>query len=166
MILRQNIFLRQGFTLIELLVVIAIIALLSSIVFASLNSARMKSRNARRLSEMSQIKLALEMYFDDFGYYPTDNDGGACNCDYSTLPTSAPDFLPSLQTAYLPTVMLDPLNINTGNIHYGYYSQDGSTYYLMFNMEPNGNGQDCPPHAPMDSGIPGQGGAKWCTIRP
>lgn len=54
----------QGFTLIELLVVIAIIGVLASIVLASLNSARRKSRDARRITDLKQIQLALELYFD------------------------------------------------------------------------------------------------------
>jgi prepilin-type N-terminal cleavage/methylation domain-containing protein len=60
----------KGFTLIELLVVIAIIGVLSSVVLASLNSARQKSRDAKRISDISQIQLALELYFDTNGEYP------------------------------------------------------------------------------------------------
>jgi len=54
----------KGFTLIELLVVIAIIGILSSIVLASLNSARQKGRDARRVSDIKQLQLALELYYD------------------------------------------------------------------------------------------------------
>lgn len=68
----------KGFTLIELLVVIAIIGILSSVVLASLNSARQKSRDARRISDINQIQLAMELYFDSCGQYP---DEGATALD-------------------------------------------------------------------------------------
>lgn len=62
----------KGFTLIELLIVIAIIGLLSSVVLASLSSARTKSRDSKRLEDMKQLQLAIEMYADDNGgVYPT-----------------------------------------------------------------------------------------------
>ena len=62
---------RKGFTLIELLVVIAIIGILSSVVLASLNSARRKSRDARRIADLGQLRLALELYFDAARVYPS-----------------------------------------------------------------------------------------------
>ena len=72
MLYKQN----RGFTLIELLVVIAIIGILSSVVLASLNTARQKSRDARRISDMKQIQLALELYFDANGNsYPVQAEG-------------------------------------------------------------------------------------------
>ena len=51
----------SGFTLIELLVVIAIIGIISGVVIQSLNSARQKSRNATRLSQIDQISKAFEV---------------------------------------------------------------------------------------------------------
>ena len=53
----------RGFTLIELLVVIAIIGLLSSIVLASLNGARKKGRDARRIADLKQLQVAMELYY-------------------------------------------------------------------------------------------------------
>jgi len=61
----------KGFTLIELLVVIAIIGILSSVVLASLNSARKKGRDARRVSDIMQIRTAFELFFDSCRQYPS-----------------------------------------------------------------------------------------------
>lgn len=61
---------KKGFTLIELLVVISIISLLASIVLASLNSARIKARDARRIADFGQIRTALEFFYDSQGRYP------------------------------------------------------------------------------------------------
>ena len=60
----------RGFTLIELLVVIAIIAILASIILASVNQARVKSRDARRVADVKEIQNALELYNNDNGQYP------------------------------------------------------------------------------------------------
>lgn len=65
----------KGFTLIELLVVIAIIGLLASVVLLALNSARAKSRDAKRLADVRQIASALELYFNDNNAYPTGTNG-------------------------------------------------------------------------------------------
>ncbi|HEY0907956.1 MAG TPA: prepilin-type N-terminal cleavage/methylation domain-containing protein [Candidatus Paceibacterota bacterium] len=70
----------KGFTLIELLVVISIIALLSSVVLSSLNSARAKGRDAQRALSVRQLKAALELYYSTNGIYPslgTDGQGYA-----------------------------------------------------------------------------------------
>ena len=60
----------KGFTLIELLVVIAIIGILTAIVTTNFTSARAKSRDAKRISDLAQIQLALELFFDRCNGYP------------------------------------------------------------------------------------------------
>ncbi len=60
----------NGFTLIELLVVIAIIGLLSTIITASLGSAKSKSRDAKRIADIKTIQTALALYYNDNGMYP------------------------------------------------------------------------------------------------
>jgi len=65
---------RKGFTLVELLVVIAIIAILATIILASVGSYREKSRDSRRLNDLRQIVPALELYYNENNQYPgTDN---------------------------------------------------------------------------------------------
>ena len=67
---------KRGFTLIELLVVIAVIGLLSSIVLVSLQGARAKTRDARRLQEIDQLVKAIQMYYLEYDTYPGDADDG------------------------------------------------------------------------------------------
>ncbi len=71
----------KGFTLIELLVVIAIIGVLSSIVLASLNTARNKGANAAVKGNLANVRAQAELYYDTNGNY-----GGA---------TSAPAACPN-----------------------------------------------------------------------
>ena len=88
---------KRGFTLIELLVVIAIIGILSSVVLASLNTARLKSRDARRLSDIKQLQIALALYSDS---------------NSSSYPTT----LAGLAPTYIGVVPTDPV----GNVAYRY----------------------------------------------
>ncbi|MBI5134279.1 MAG: type II secretion system protein [Candidatus Taylorbacteria bacterium] len=55
----------KGFTLIELLVVIAIIGILSSVVLASLNTARAKGANAAVKANLNNIRAQAELVYDN-----------------------------------------------------------------------------------------------------
>ena len=61
---------KDGFTLIEILIVIAIIGILSTIVLAQTNLARIRARDARRIADVSHIKGALELYLNTNQKYP------------------------------------------------------------------------------------------------
>ena len=58
-----------GFTLIELLVVIAIIGILSSVVLASLNTARGKGADAAVKSNLNNMRAQSELFYDTASTY-------------------------------------------------------------------------------------------------
>jgi type II secretion system protein G len=62
---------KNGFTLIEVMVAVAIIGILSSVVISSVTESKKRSRDAKRISDINQMKVALELYFDRCGEYPT-----------------------------------------------------------------------------------------------
>lgn len=118
-----------GFTLIELLVVISIIGLLSTVAMTSLNGARRKARDTKRISDKEQIINALEMYKSAYGHYPSNTDddttqhwGG--DSGYSFGDSAADTFIQPLVTAGLfSKTPGDPTNVSqTGGYWYYYYS--------------------------------------------
>lgn len=149
--LPQKVF-QAGFTLIELLVVISIISLLSSIVLTSVNSARAKARDARRIADLNQIRTALEFYFDANGYYPQSNCGWDCN-GYRYSFDGSWDSLANDLRPYIPTLPKDPLNSGgcppwSGGCYTYAYGNVGRTservqYDLMAHLEDAGNPNRC-----------------------
>lgn len=143
---------RKGFTLIELLVVIAIIGLLSSVVLASLSSAREKSRDARRMNDLRQIQRAMEFYYDDNGHYPREGDGAN-----GIIGEGAG--LDTMLAPYLSAIPRDPLGPGSGTYNYYYDGRqlcDGEYIAVIFarTMEsvPTNRSDFC-------SGWGGEGGA-------
>lgn len=67
---------QRAFTLVELLVVISIIGVLASIGLVAFSSAQARSRDAQRKSDLKQIASALELYYSDYGQYPSGNGSG------------------------------------------------------------------------------------------
>lgn len=59
----------KGFTIIEVLVVIGIIAVLTILIFPSLNNIKKKNRDAERIADISTIQLGLLLYYSQ---HPTE----------------------------------------------------------------------------------------------
>ena len=139
----------NGFTIIELLVVIAIIGLLSSIAIVSLNDTRLKARDAKRKADMSQVRLALQIYNDNNKTYPVcgsldlgESDFGAdsvngSNC-FNTVLTS---YLTSGERPIMFDIPKDPLNMSNtvsenGTYIYRYVSSEsGDQFVIVYETE-------------------------------
>ena len=113
---------QKGFTLIELLVVIAIIGILAAVVLINLSSARLKSRDARRMSDIDQMRKALELYLNDCGQYPA-----------APLTTASNDGCPGSTTFgdFLGVIPTDP----SGGAAYDYTSSAPDAYDVTFTLE-------------------------------
>jgi prepilin-type N-terminal cleavage/methylation domain-containing protein len=134
---------KKGFTLIELLVVIAIIGILSSVVLAALNTARLKSRDALRVQELDELQTALEDYYADNGAYPVSLNGqldyeSACSPLSSGVVwnggpggyTGSTAWIPNLAPKYIPTLPTDPSVNGSTATCFTYYSS--GTNYLIW----------------------------------
>lgn len=139
---------KKGFTLIELLVVISIIGLLSVLAVVALNTARSKSRDAKRVADIKQIQTALELYSGDRSGYPVAAaavvlgdashdclDGGGLVAACATAPT------------YMGLIPRDP-----GTTTYSYTS-DGTTYTIAFTLESGTGGLAAGAHSATPAGM-------------
>jgi prepilin-type N-terminal cleavage/methylation domain-containing protein len=123
----------KAFTLIELLVVIAIIGILSSVVLASMNSARKKGRDARRLQDVKSLQVALELSFDANSAYPTTTAG-------TPVILATGTGAGQIAAAYISTIPKDPLSTGTGATIRNYYYAGTTTSYCLGALLENTSG--------------------------
>lgn len=126
----------NGFTLIEILVAATIISVLSIIGVTSYISINKRSRDAKRKSDLEQVRSALEMYRTDTGSYPGSSTG------FSSLSPT----LDVLVSTYMPSVPKDPKSTSATTIPY-YYSPLGSapfySYCICANLESEAGSNTC-----------------------
>ncbi len=121
---------KRGFTLIELLVVVAVIVIISAVIIANISSSRQKSRDARKISDIGQIQLALEQYYDRCGVYPDKVTNPPSASANGTCPVSGVSL-----ASFISVVPTSPTSIN-----YVYAIKgDKSDYVLRASLEVSGN---------------------------
>lgn len=109
----------KGFTLIELLVVIAIIGILASVVLVSLNSARAKGRDAKRVAELQQIARAIQLADSD----PAVAFAGCATADADVDTCTTPSGLANFQDPSTPGTPC--ASTSTGTCQYSVSQADG-----------------------------------------
>lgn len=113
----------KGFTLIELVVVTTIILVLFVVATISFAGANQKARDSRRLTDLSRIQSALELYRQGVG-------------------TSYPGNLNLLVSSGLMTTL--PADPRAGRVYAYTQSGNGYTYDLYANVElSNQSNYDC-----------------------
>ena len=152
---------KKAFTLIELLVVIAIIGVLTSIVLAQFSTVRARARDAKRVSDISQIQLAIQQYFDRCNQYPSSTGVGlnatiniasnvGCPFDPNGIRVSLASFLNQLPTP--PSEVVD--NSNPYSYRYVVHNTGGinDDYYLAARLEQRNKALDDDIDTPIPSG--------------
>jgi len=120
--------LQAGFTLVELLVVIFIIGILASLLLTNFVGVRGRATDATRKNDLSQLKTALRLYYNDYQQYPEGPNGAlmACGADAVSTCTAGGEFSAgagsTLYMKQLPT-------------SFGYYSDGGDDYLIVTELE-------------------------------
>lgn len=138
---------KRGFTLIELLVVIAIIGLLSTLAVVAMSNARLKARDAKRVSDIKQMQSALDLYATDKNGYPADEAAGAGGIVLGSTGAKCISDVEGLNATCTGNVYMAqvPANAIPGGVDYAYTSRTGTatdcdtgpcvSYSLRFDLE-------------------------------
>ena len=125
----------KGFSLTEVLVVIGVIGFLS-VIFVGYNmwELREDARNAQRYSDYSSIEVALRLYKDLYGEYPSTGSQWWTVCpEYihgGKDVTGANGYVPNLAPEFIPVLPEDPSGCpSVGGAVKGYiYRSNGTDY--------------------------------------
>jgi len=126
---------QSGFTLIELLVVVTIISVLSSVVISQTRTSRLKAYDSVRISNLRELRNILELYYEDYGYYPKTYEVGFPPVARMECVGNPNDYIPDVVPDYIGKLPSDP-NLNCAGIpHSWVYRSNGIDYKLITHNE-------------------------------
>jgi len=123
---------RQAFTLIELLIVIALIAIISGIGITSYSGLQQRGRDAQRVNDLNQIKIALNTYYN--AQNPAAYVAAASKI---TIDGSSDALSSALEPNYIKDMPVDPNN--SGNLVYKYQSFNNAANFTLYATFENQN---------------------------
>lgn len=118
---------RDGFTLMEILIVIVILGIVMTLGAGAYARSQLRSRDNRRKSDLKNISIALEAYYNDKGQYPNEGaNGEICddenNCAWNVV------FDDANGTVYMVKIPSDP----RGGQYYRYDVGGGNRTYQLY----------------------------------
>ena len=126
---------KTGFTLVELLVVISIMAILTVVISSSFRTVQMKSRDARRKSDLGSISKALNMYYNDVGAFPRVSDQYGIDVN-ELMNNSGNKFAIDVGSKEVVYMIEMPRETTAGLKNYKYVvSSTGKSFKVFVNLE-------------------------------
>lgn len=116
----------SGLTLVELLVVMGIVALISTLTIVNFQSTNQKARDHTRKSDLNNLAVALEAYYQKNARYIIVNKD--CQNEVSADSNFHSEIASFMQRSIVPK---DP----STNQNYCYQSSDGLSYNLFAKLE-------------------------------
>ncbi len=150
----------------ELVIVLMVIVTIAGIAMPRLGSASERAFNARRVSDLSTLQKALELYHADNGIYPVVSGWSGDAPKYGGHGyTQVDPYIPGLIPEYIDMLPADPdAGFPTGSKGY-LYKSDGDEYKVLAHQTPSKFPTD---HRFFDSVRPtwayqvsSKGGADW-----
>ncbi|MEK7213500.1 MAG: type II secretion system protein [Patescibacteria group bacterium] len=123
-----------GFTLIELLVVISIIAMLSSVMYAFMDTSRARAMDTKKKIEVREVGTALRLYYENNGTMPRNFKG-------NLIAEEGDGFYEQSMQELVDKKVLSAIPKSIDGSHYYYYYDDtkpdgeGATFFTYLKMD-------------------------------